>query len=130
MQAAGLVMREELARYTNSDGQPLALDAKDEDRLVRLCHIASSFEAIYRFGGWLRGNSLGASRAGATLDELVDAVPSYVVDDIRRQMRLAAHPGPSTACDNCPQHSGSVGPSSTAVWTWTEPMPTSSWTDS
>lgn len=110
VQAAGLVMLKELDGYTNSDGQPLALDSKDEDRLVRLCHIASSFEAIYRFGGWLRGNSLGASRPGATLEDLVDAVPSYVVDDIRQQMTLAAHPGPFNRLRQLPAAQRICGP--------------------
>jgi len=94
VQAVGAVLLKELDQYESSDGQPLAFDFETEDRLVRLCHVASSFEAIFRHVGWIRGNSLGSSRPGATLDEIVDAVPPYIVDDIRQQMRLAAHPGP------------------------------------
>ncbi|MFF9001017.1 hypothetical protein ACF1GW_29545 [Streptomyces achromogenes] len=110
VQAAGLVLLKELDQYTNSDGQPLVLDSEDEDRLVRLCHIASSFEAIYRFGGWVRGNTLGASRPGATLEDLADAVPAYVVDDIRRQMALAAHPGPFDRLRQLPAAQRVCGP--------------------
>lgn len=97
VQAAGSVLLKELKQYRSSDGQPLALDSEAEDRLARLCHVASSFEAIFRHAGWVRGNSLGSSRSGATLEEIIDAVPPYVVHDIRQQMALAAHPGPSGA---------------------------------
>lgn len=97
VQAAGSVLLKELKQYRSSDGQPLALDSEAEDRLVRLCHVASSFEAIFRHAGSVRGNSLGSSRPGATLEEIIDAVPPYVVHDIRQQMALAAHPGPSGA---------------------------------
>jgi hypothetical protein len=94
VQKAGDTMLEELAGYHNDAGQPLCLASADEDRLIRLCHVASSFEAIFRHCGWLRGNTLGLCAADATLDDLVDAVPHYVVGDIRQQMQLAADPGP------------------------------------
>ncbi|ULR47840.1 hypothetical protein [Streptomyces deccanensis] len=94
VQKASDTMLEELAGYHNDAGQPLCLASADEDRLIRLCHVASSFEAIFRHCGWLRGNTLGLCAADATLDDLVDAVPHYVVGDIRQQMQLAADPGP------------------------------------
>ncbi|MFG2948420.1 hypothetical protein [Streptomyces adustus] len=94
VQKAGDLMVQELTRYESDAGQPLCLAAADEDRLIRLCHVASSFEAIFRHGGWMRGNSLGLCTPEASLDDLLNAVADYVVDDIRQQMQLAAHPGP------------------------------------
>ncbi|MFD4998697.1 hypothetical protein [Streptomyces buecherae] len=94
VQRAGGRMVEELARYESDAGQPLCLETADEDRLIRLCHVASSFEAIFRHCGWMRGNSLGLCTAEASLEDLLEAVPDYVVDDIRQQMQLAARPGP------------------------------------
>ncbi|GCD40379.1 hypothetical protein GKJPGBOP_08240 [Streptomyces paromomycinus] len=94
VQAAGAVLLEELRTYESEDGQPLALEDEAEDRLIRLCHLASSFEAIFRHVGWVRGNALGLTPPGACLQDMVDAVPSYIVEDIRRQMELAAQPGP------------------------------------
>ncbi len=94
VQAAGQVLLEELSRYENADGQPLTLDDASEDRLVRLCHVASSFEAIFRRAGWVRGNNLGSTRPGDSLDDIAAAVPDYVVTDVRSQMRLAGAPGP------------------------------------
>ncbi|MEU3511309.1 hypothetical protein ABZ733_26140 [Streptomyces longwoodensis] len=97
VQQAGDTMLEELARYESDTGQPLSLAPAEEDRLIRLCHVASSFEAIFRHCGWMRGNTLGLCAPGSTLDDLVEAVADYVVDDIRQQMQLAAHPGPFEA---------------------------------
>ncbi|MBL1109343.1 hypothetical protein JK361_32945 [Streptomyces sp. 5-8] len=94
VQKAGDAMLDELARYESNAGQPLCLAATEEDRLIRLCHVASSFEAIFRHCGWMRGNSLGVCAPQATLDDLIDAVADYVVDDIRQQMELAARLGP------------------------------------
>ncbi|WP_328545551.1 hypothetical protein [Streptomyces platensis] len=110
VQAAGAVMLEELRRYESPGGQPLALAPEAEDRLIRLCHTASSFEAIFRHAGWVRGNSLGFCAPGASLDDLVAAVPGYVVDDIRRQMELAAIPGPFTRLRGLPAHQRICGP--------------------
>ncbi|WP_326726421.1 hypothetical protein [Streptomyces phaeochromogenes] len=110
VQAAGAVLLKELDQYESSDGQPLELDSEAEKRLVQLCHVASSFEAIYRRGGWVRGNSLGSSRPGATLDEIIHAVPAYVVDDIRQQMALAAHPGPFDGLRQLPAEQRVCGP--------------------
>ncbi|MEV5982098.1 hypothetical protein [Streptomyces sp. NPDC052114] len=94
VQEAGSALLGELSRYESDAGQPLALEPPAEDRLIRLCHIASGFEAIFRHGGWMRGNRLGLCTPTATLDDLVGAVADYVVDDIQQQMELAAHPGP------------------------------------
>ncbi|MFE5398659.1 hypothetical protein ACFQ9U_29390 [Streptomyces sp. NPDC056568] len=94
VQRAGDTMVKELAQYESDAGQPLCLSDAAEDRLIRLCHVASSFEAIFRHCGWMRGNTLGLCTPEATLDDLTDAVADYVVDDIRQQMELASRPGP------------------------------------
>jgi hypothetical protein len=91
VQAAGAVLLKELDQYESSDGQPLAFDSETEDRLVRLCHVASSFEAIFRHVGWIRGNRL----------------PPYIVDDIRQ---LAAHPGPFDGLRQLPAAQRVCGP--------------------
>ncbi|AJE80382.1 DNA helicase [Streptomyces albus] len=83
VQTAGQVLLEELRTYQSPDGQPLALGNESEERLVRLCHVASSFEVIFRCGGWVPGNRLGLCRPADGLDDLVAAVPDYIVHDIR-----------------------------------------------
>ncbi|MEU9015711.1 hypothetical protein AB0D12_39780 [Streptomyces sp. NPDC048479] len=108
--AAGMVLLEELRQYESADGQPLALADEAEERLVRLCHIASSFEAIFRCVGWVRGNSLGACRPGDSLNDIAAAVPDYVVDDIRGQMKLAAAPGPFGRLRQLPATARICGP--------------------
>ncbi|MFG3285290.1 hypothetical protein [Streptomyces sp. NPDC048111] len=110
VQKAGDAMVEELARYEGDAGQPLCLAPTDEDRLIRLCHVASSFEAIFRHCGWMRGNTLGLCATDATLDNLVDAVPDYVVGDIRQQMQLAADPGPFENMRLLPASARACGP--------------------
>ncbi|MFJ2007783.1 hypothetical protein [Streptomyces chartreusis] len=110
VQAAGGVLLDELSQYESDAGQPLALEEEAEDRLIRLCHIASSFEAIFRHGGWIRGNSLGACAPDAPLDDLVGAVAGYVVDDIRQQMELAARPGPFDSLRRLPATARICGP--------------------
>ncbi|MEX2983955.1 hypothetical protein [Streptomyces sp. C36] len=110
VQAAGTELLAELRQHEDSAGQPLALETQAEDRLIRLCHLASSFEAIYRCGGWIRGNNLGFCSPEATLDDLADAVPGYIVDDIRQQMALAASPGPFTRFRDLPAHKRICGP--------------------
>ncbi|WP_329543372.1 hypothetical protein OG548_45745 [Streptomyces sp. NBC_01356] len=85
VQDAGRDLLAELAGYERPDGVPLPLaDAAAEDRLVRLSHIASSFETIYRCGGFIHGNSL--------------------------QTMLAADPGPFLALRELPAHQRICGP--------------------
>ncbi len=75
-------------------GQPAAHDGtltrprRDEERLSRLCFVASHFEEVKRAG--LRpGNPLLQLGAAAVLDDLLDQVPPYVPDDIAGQVELA-----------------------------------------
>ncbi len=66
--------------------------AVDDRTVTRLCFVASFFEDIYRTGGIRRFSMLADRAAATTLDDLVGAVPAYVVDDIDQQLRLAEHP--------------------------------------
>ncbi|NUV78206.1 hypothetical protein [Streptomyces fungicidicus] len=110
VQAAGMVLLEELDRYEAAEGQPLALDPVAEERLIRLCHLASGFETIFRHVGWVRGITLGLCEPGADLDDMAAAVPDYVVDDIRAQMALASSPGPFTTLRGLPADRRICGP--------------------
>jgi len=66
--------------------------ALDDAELSRLCFVASSYEAIYRSGRVQRGNMLLKATARTTLDQLINAVPEYVVEDLARQIALAREP--------------------------------------
>jgi len=110
VRTAGEDLLEELRAYESTQGQPLALDDKAEERLVRLCHVASHFEAIIRHGGWMRGNTLGFCKPGSGLDDLAAAVPACVVDDVRAQMALAAAPGPFAHLRKLPAPARVCGP--------------------
>ncbi|MCX4650225.1 pentapeptide repeat-containing protein [Streptomyces sp. NBC_01446] len=110
VQAAGHDLLAELRSYDKREGVPLALAGEAEDRLVRLCHVASGFETIYRLGGFVRGNSLGRCAPDAGLEDLLAAVPATVVDDVRRQMMLAADPGPFPALRELPSGQRICGP--------------------
>ncbi|GAU71331.1 hypothetical protein SSP35_34_00160 [Streptomyces sp. NBRC 110611] len=108
--AAGTALLKELERFEDEAGQPLALEAEAEERLIRLCHLASHFETIFRCGGWVRGNRLGLCSPGADLDDLAAMVPDYVVADIRCQMALAAEPGPFSRLRELPAQLRVCGP--------------------
>ena len=64
----------------------------DDAELSRLCFVAASYETIYRTGRVQRGNMLLKATAKTTLEQLTDAVPEYVVEDLARQMALAQEP--------------------------------------
>ncbi|MFC9104598.1 hypothetical protein ACFT08_26955 [Streptomyces rochei] len=110
VQATGTVLREELDGYEDAAGQLLTPEPAAEDRLIRLCHIASSFEAIFRCVRWARGDSLGLCKSRADLDDLVAAVPDYVVDGARAQMALASSPGPFARLQRLPADQRICGP--------------------
>jgi hypothetical protein len=61
-----------------------------DDRLTRLCFVAAFYEDVYRTGQVSRYGMLTSATASTTLDDLVAAVPGYVVDDIGEQIVLAA----------------------------------------
>ncbi|MEV6726585.1 UvrD-helicase domain-containing protein [Streptomyces xanthochromogenes] len=64
-----------------------------EQELTRLCHVAGFYEAVYRNGVFARRrNLLAHADARTTLDQLIAAVPVYVLDDIAEQMELAERP--------------------------------------
>jgi hypothetical protein len=63
-----------------------------EDAVIRLCFVAAFFEDIYRIGQIRRFSMLTEATATTSLRDLTTAVPTYVIDDIGQQMRLAEHP--------------------------------------
>jgi hypothetical protein len=67
-------------------------DSFTEEAVVRLCFVASFFEDITRTGQIRRYSMLAEATPSTTLDDLVAAVPAYVIDDIASQMKLAAEP--------------------------------------
>ncbi|GAA2836623.1 hypothetical protein ACFQ0M_48695 [Kitasatospora aburaviensis] len=86
---AGQQMLEELTARTSTP-PPLDLSGTDGERLIRLCHLASHFEVIFR-SGTLQG-VLADATADTTLESLLASVPEYAIADIRAQLRLAADP--------------------------------------
>ncbi|MFF2363812.1 ATP-binding domain-containing protein [Streptomyces sp. NPDC058122] len=65
----------------------------EDDELTRLCFITGFFEAIYRNGSFPRKRNLLAQvDEHTTVKGVTSAVPSYVVDDIDEQMKLADKP--------------------------------------
>jgi hypothetical protein len=60
-----------------------------EEHLVRLCFVAAFYEAVYRSGEVRRNTMLAEGTPDTTLASLLEAVPSYVIDDIGQQMALA-----------------------------------------
>jgi hypothetical protein len=63
-----------------------------EEAVIRLCFVASFFEDIYRTGQIRRYSMLAAARPTTSLHDLTAAVPSYVIDDVGQQFRLAQRP--------------------------------------
>lgn len=107
---AGLAMLDELRHYEGASGPSLVLAPETEDRLVRLCFIASHFEEFFRLGGFVRGSWLGDASPATTLEDLIAAVPDYVVTDIAAQMALAERPGPFSSWCALPEEEKICGP--------------------
>ncbi len=84
----GQALLSELKGQPAAHGGALTRPRCDEERLSRLCFVASHFEEVKRAG--LRpGNPLLQLGATAVLDDLLDQVPAYVPDDIAGQVELA-----------------------------------------
>ncbi|MFI1866938.1 UvrD-helicase domain-containing protein [Streptomyces jumonjinensis] len=89
----------------------------DEHRLTQLCFVASFFEDIARTGQIRRFSMLAGATPATDLGDLTASVPSYVLDDIAHQMRLAegpfasfrALPSPSRVCGPVFTGSGDIG---------------------
>ncbi|MEU9992854.1 UvrD-helicase domain-containing protein [Streptomyces sp. NPDC048045] len=65
----------------------------DDDELTRLCFVTGFFEAVYRNGSFSRKRNLLAQvDEHTTVTGVTSAVPSYVLDDIDEQMKLAEEP--------------------------------------
>ncbi|UKZ02829.1 hypothetical protein BOQ63_001465 (plasmid) [Streptomyces viridifaciens] len=110
---AGQQMIEELTARTDVR-PPLALSGPDGRRLIRLCHLASHFEVVFRSGD-VQG-LLADATADSTLESLLAAVPDYAVEDIGTQLQLAADSealgwltGRETVCGPVFAGSGHVG---------------------
>ncbi|MEU8746503.1 UvrD-helicase domain-containing protein [Streptomyces parvulus] len=64
-----------------------------EEELTRLCHVAGFYEAVYRNGVFARRrNLLALADTRTALNHLTAAVPTYVVEDIAEQIKLAEQP--------------------------------------
>ncbi|MFE9046341.1 hypothetical protein ACFYOG_36330 [Streptomyces sp. NPDC007818] len=88
VRAVGAALLDELQTLASAANGFTALERQEEERLARLCFVASHFEEVYRAG--LRpGNPLTNVKPGAILDDLLGEVPSYVPEDIGQQMKLA-----------------------------------------
>lgn len=66
--------------------------SQSENALIRLCFVAAFFEDIYRTGQIRRFSMLAEATTSTSLADLTAAVPTYVIDDIRKQMQLAELP--------------------------------------
>lgn len=81
-------------------------DGNDEEAAVRRCFLAAFFEDIYRTGEIRRFSMFADATPTTGMDDLVAAVPNYVIDDIASQMKLAdnslaslrALPQPARVC--------------------------------
>ncbi|MGX7829069.1 UvrD-helicase domain-containing protein [Actinokineospora sp. 24-640] len=60
-----------------------------DEAMTRMCYVAAAFESVYRTGQLRRNSLLAAADVETTLGTLMTAVPDYVVEDIRAQMKLA-----------------------------------------
>jgi superfamily I DNA/RNA helicase len=61
----------------------------DDAELTRLCYVAGFFEDVMRNGVVRHQSMFTSADPGTALTDLVDAVPSYVVDDIAEQLELS-----------------------------------------
>lgn len=64
----------------------------DDTELTRLCYVAGFYEEIMRSGEVRRQSMLATASPSTTLDDLIDAVPSYAIKDIADQLRLSQEP--------------------------------------
>ncbi|MGX1886935.1 hypothetical protein [Streptomyces sp. NPDC055287] len=88
VQAMGEALLGELQTLAAASDGFTARPAVEEERLARLCFVASHFEEVHR-AGLKPGNPLAQVTTGAILDDLLSEVPSYVPHDIMRQVKLA-----------------------------------------
>jgi hypothetical protein len=80
----------------------------DDAALTRLCFVASFFEDLARTGEIRRFSMLAQATPATTLDDLIAAVPDYVLDDIDQQLQLADKP--FAAFRSLPPHTRVCGP--------------------
>jgi hypothetical protein len=90
-----LELREMLAslihRERPSDrSRPILLDGGAEEDLLRICYVMSWFEEVARTGRVWPGTPLGDCGRMVSADQLLAAVPAYVIVDLTAQVRLAS----------------------------------------
>ncbi|MFG2557004.1 hypothetical protein [Streptomyces sp. NPDC048581] len=90
--AAGVAIREGgrqlLAELKDQPAVLAGRSRTEEERLARLCFVASHFEEVFRAG--LRpGNPLLQVAPGGGLEDLLAQVPAYVPADVAQQVQLA-----------------------------------------
>lgn len=64
----------------------------DDAELTRLCYVAGFYEEVMRSGEVRRQSMLASASSVTVLGDLVDTVPSYVIDDVADQLRLSREP--------------------------------------
>jgi hypothetical protein len=67
----------------------VVLGAAAEERLARVCVVAVWFEEVYRSRRIFPGTALGEAGESVTLEDLLAAVPEYVVADVVAVLGLA-----------------------------------------
>ncbi|MET9347593.1 hypothetical protein [Streptomyces termitum] len=125
VQAAGMVLLEELDRYEAAEGQPLALEPVAEERVIRLCHLASGFETIFRHVGYV-ATLWACANPERTWTTWRQPFPAMSSTTSAHRWHSPPAPAPSQICAACRQTDGSAGPSSTAAGTSAARTPTSS----
>jgi len=80
----------------------------DEETLARICFVAAFYENIARTGQIRRHSMLTGATAATTLTDLTAAVPTYAIDDLDAQLRLAEQP--LAAFRALPPHAKVCGP--------------------
>jgi hypothetical protein len=93
-----------LRSHLSDPSRPLS-----DDELTRLCFVAGFFEAVYRNGTFSRRRNLLAQvDEHTTVKSVTSSVPSYVLEDIAEQMKLAEKP--FTALRSLPARQRVCGP--------------------
>jgi hypothetical protein len=87
----GQQLVKELNAHPPAAAGELVLDQDEEERLARMCFVASWFEEVYRSGMRPSHPLLHADLAGG-LDSVLEEVPDYVPADIAAQAALADQP--------------------------------------
>jgi hypothetical protein len=72
-------------------GRRWPLEGRSEERLAQVCYAMAWFEEVFRAGKLRGGTPISEASNTLTVNDMLRAVPSYVVTDIRVQVTLAEH---------------------------------------